>query len=221
MKLKCHLQILLTFVMLAGCTKSGHQENTASNESAQNRLMSGNKRFITAHFEKSHQTSQRRLEVAKGQHPFAAILCCSDSRVPPEVIFDQGLGDLFVIRIAGNIIDDAALGSLEYAVEHLGVKTIIVLGHERCGAVDATLKGGAEHHNHIDSLVKAIQPAIVNVKSLPGDMLDNAVRENIKYVVQGLSSSEPILKERVAKKELKVLGARYDLDDGVVEFLQK
>ena len=145
-------------------------------------------------------------------------MSCSDSRVPPEIIFDQGLGDLFVIRLAGNILDDAALGSLEYAVEHLGVKYIMVLGHERCGAVDAAVKGG-EIPGHIGSLVKAIQPAVEKVKNLPGDLLDNAVRANVTMVVQQLKSSGPILEELVKKGDLAIAGARYDLDDGEVKIL--
>ncbi|MGA9176521.1 MAG: carbonic anhydrase [Desulfobacterales bacterium] len=146
------------------------------------------------------------------------MLSCSDSRVPPEILFDQGLGDLFVIRLAGNILDDAALASLEYAVEHLGVKYIMVLGHERCGAVEAALKGG-EVPGHIGSLVKAIQPAVEKAKNQPGDLLDNAVRANITIVVQQLKSSEPILEELVKKGDLTVVGTRYDLDDGVVVIL--
>lgn len=145
-------------------------------------------------------------------------MSCSDSRVPPEIIFDQGLGDLFVIRLAGNILDDAALGSLEYAVEHLGVKYIMVLGHERCGAVDAAVKGG-EIPGHIGSLVEAIQPAVEKVKNLPGDLLDNAVRANVTLVVQQLKSSGPIIEELVKKGALTIAGARYDLDDGEVKIL--
>lgn len=189
-----------------------------SGEGARQKLADGNKRYVDAKLSHPDQTAERRTEVAKGQHPFAAIVSCSDSRVPPEVIFDQGLGDLFVIRLAGNILDDAALGSLEYAVEHLGVKHIMVLGHERCGAVDATVKGG-EVPGHIGSLVKAIQPAVDKVRNQPGDLLDNAVRANVTMVVQQLKSSGPILEELTKKGELTIDGARYDLDDGEVVVL--
>jgi carbonic anhydrase len=119
----------------------------------------------------------------------------------PEIIFDQGLGALFVICLAGNIVADAALGSLEYAVDHLGVKYIMVLGHERCGAVEATVKGG-ETSGHMWSFVKAIQPAVEKVKNMPGDLLDNAVRANVAMVVQQLKSSGPILEELVKKGRL-------------------
>ena len=213
--------VLISLMMLVsfGVGAAAAQEGLAlSGKGARQKLIDGNKRYVEAKLSHPDQTAQRRIEVAKGQHPFAAIVSCSDSRVPPEIIFDQGLGDLFVIRLAGNILDDAALGSLEYAVEHLGVRYIMVLGHERCGAVDATVKGG-EAPGHIGSLVKAIQPAVDKVKNQPGDLLDNAVRANVIMVVQQLKSSGPILEELVRKGDLTIEGARYDLDDGVVEIL--
>jgi len=188
----------------------------ASSTVSLQKLIEGNKRYIDAKTTHPDQSVQRRAEVAKGQHPFAVIVCCSDSRLPPEIIFDQGLGDLFVIRLAGNIMDDAALGSIEYAVEHLGVNLVMILGHERCGAVEATIKGG-EAPGHIGSLVKAIQPAVDKAKKQPGDLTDNVVRENIKMIVQQVTSSEPILSELAKSGALSVIGARYDLDDGVVE----
>jgi len=219
MKRKSAVLIILMLLVSAGVGATSDQESQAiSGESAQQKLIDGNKRYVNAKLSHPNQTDQRRTEVAKGQHPFAAIVSCSDSRVPPEIIFDQGLGDLFVIRLAGNILDDAALGSLEYAVEHLGVKYIMVLGHERCGAVDATVKGG-EVPGHISSLVKAIQPAVEKVKNQPGDLLDNAVRANVTMVVQQLKSSGPILEELVKKDALTIAGARYDLDDGEVTIL--
>jgi carbonic anhydrase len=185
---------------------------------ARQKLVDGNKRYVEGKMTHPDQTADRRGEVARGQHPFAAIVGCADSRVPPEVIFDQGLGDLFVIRVAGNIADDAALGSLEYAVEHLGVGYIMVLGHERCGAVDATLKGG-EAPGHVGTLVRAIQPAVESVKGKDGDPLDHAVRANVSAVVNKLKAAGPILSERVKYGTLTVVGARYDLDDGAVSIL--
>lgn len=209
------LMVLVSF----GVAATAAEKSVAlSGEASRQKLIDGNKRYVDAKLSHLNQTAERRAEVAKGQHPFSAIVSCSDSRVPPEVIFDQGLGDLFVIRLAGNILDDAALGSLEYAVAHLGIKYILVLGHERCGAVDATVKGG-EVPGHIGSLVKAIQPAVDKVKNQPGDLLDNAVRANVTMVVQQLKSSGPILESSVKKGELTIDGARYDLDDGVVAIL--
>jgi carbonic anhydrase len=209
---------LIVLVSFSAAAMAAAEGSAVSGDLAQQKLIDGNKRYVDAKPSHPNQTAQHRSEVAKGQHPFAAIVSCADSRVPPEILFDQGLGDLFVIRLAGNILNDAALGSLEYAVEHLGVKYIMVLGHERCGAVDATLKGG-EAPGHIGSLVNAIQPAVEKAKNQPGDPLDNAVRANVTMVVQQLKSSEPILEGRVKKGDLTVVGARYDLDDGVVAIL--
>lgn len=213
--------VLISLMMLlsAGVGAMSAEEGLAiSGEGARQKLIDGNKRYVDAKLSHPNQTAQRRTEVTKRQQPFASVVSCSDSRVPPEIIFDQGLGDLFIIRLAGNILDDAALGSLEYAVEHLGVKYIMVLGHERCGAVDATVKGG-EAPGHISSLVKAIQPAVDKVKNQPGDVLDNAVRANVSMVVQQLKSSGPILEELAKKGVLTIDGARYDLDDGKVTIL--
>lgn len=192
-----------------------------SGDKALQKLMDGNKRYVAAKAAKlthPNQSPERRTEAAKGQHPFAVIVGCSDSRVPPEIIFDQGIGDLFVIRVAGNIVDDLALGSIEYATEHLGAQLIVVLGHERCGAVEATVKG-TEAAGHIGSLVEAIKPAVDKVRKQPGDLLDNAIKSNVKMIVQKLHSSKPILEKLVKKDTLKIVGARYDLDDGTVEIV--
>ncbi len=202
----------------AGTVKEEHPGVDALEAVA--RLKDGNKRYVENDTLHPNQVKTRREEVAGGQHPFAIILGCADSRVPPEIIFDQGLGDLFVNRVAGNIIDDALLGSMEYAVEHLGVRLIVVLGHEKCGAVAATLSGGAVP-GHIGSLVDAIRPALIAWKKEFGDTpaLDNLVRLNVSHVVDQLKSSEPILHEFVKEGKLAVVGARYDLDDGTVEFI--
>ena len=182
------------------------------------RLVEGNKRFAAHRARRPHQDVQRRLEVAKGQKPFAAILSCADSRVPPEVIFDQGLGDLFVVRVAGNIADDAVIGSLEYAVEHLGVTLIFVLGHQRCGAVQAAVDGG-KPEGHIGTLLAAIIPAVESSKAKPGDRVDNAVRENVHLVEQQLRESHPILEEMLHNKKIRIAGGRYDLETGAVDLV--
>src|SRR5947208_605821 len=165
--------------------------------------------------------TKRREELAKNQHPFALVLGCSDSRVPPEIVFDQGLGDLFVLRVAGNVIDDHSLGSIEYAVDHLAVCLIVVLGHQRCGAVKAaqeTIPAKAEAPAHIQSVVTAIQPAVE--ATVHGD-LEATVKANVKDVVQALRSSTPVLKPKVDSGELRVLGAYYCLDTGAVSFLDE
>jgi len=181
-------------------------------------LKVGNQRYVADKLSRPHQTAQRMMELAKGQHPFAIVLGCSDSRVPPEIIFDQGLGDLFVIRVAGNIVDDAIAGSIEFAAEELKAPLLVVLGHERCGAVSAAVKGG-EVPGHISTLVNAIKPAVVSVQGLPGDVVDNAVRANVKNVVNQLKSTHPIVSELVISNKLKIVGGRYDLDSGKVDFI--
>ncbi len=187
-------------------------------EQALRDLLAGNERFVARKSIHPHQSAERRTEVAKGQHPSAVILGCSDSRIPPEIIFDQGIGDLFVIRVAGNIIDDAILGSMEYAVEHLHVHLIVVLGHQKCGAVEAAVKGG-EAPGHVGTLIKAIQPAVEKARSQPGDWVENTVRVHVGRMVQELKSASPILAEEIGKGELKIIGARYDLESGRVEIL--
>jgi carbonic anhydrase len=181
-------------------------------------LVLGNARHVVARHEHPDQTTERRREVAVAQHPIAVVVGCADSRVPPEIVFDQGLGDLFVVRCAGEVVDAAALGSIEYAVDHLGVALIVVLGHERCGAVKAVLDGG-ETHGHVTDLLRAIRPAVEAVRGMPGDALDNAVRAQIAVVKGQIEESEPLLAGLAREDAISVVGARYDLDSGEVDFL--
>lgn len=205
------------FVFQATVAYSG-ESAVFSNERFVQKLIDGNKRYVDGKPSHPNQTLERRGHVAKGQHPFAVVVSCSDSRVPPEIVFDQGIGDLFVVRVAGNIVDDAGLGSIEYAAEHLHVSLIVVLGHERCGAVEAVVKGG-EAPGHIESLVEAIRPAVEKAKGEPGDLAENAMRTNVKMVVGHLKASKPILEHLVHNGTLLVVGARYDLDDGMVTLM--
>ena len=191
---------------------------TISPDKALQQLVEGNQRHVAHKLVHPDQTEQRLQDVAKGQHPFAIILGCADSRVPPEIVFDQGLGDLFVIRVAGNILDDAVTGSIEFAAANLGAPLVMVLGHEKCGAVTAALKGEAVP-GHISSLVEAIKPAVEQVKGKPGDLLDNAVRANVKIVVEELKSSRPILADLFKDNKLKIVGGRYDLESGKVDII--
>jgi carbonic anhydrase len=151
------------------------------------------------------QGRERRLEIACGQTPFAVLVSCSDSRVPPELLFGRGLGELFIVRNAGNTVDTTALGSIEYAVAELGVPLVVVLGHERCGAVDAALKAKSAADPNVDREI----------------LLDMAVRENVRRVVMRLRTSEPILMEPLRAGRLKIVGACYDLDDGSVDFFME
>jgi carbonic anhydrase len=185
------------------------------------RLKEGNGRYMSGNLQHSGQTTERRMELAKTQHPFASIVSCSDSRVPPEIVFDQGLGDLFIVRVAGNVINDEGLGSIEYSVDHLGARLILVLGHQRCGAVDAareTIAAKGKAPGHIQSLVTAIKPA---VEATAKDDLDATIKANVKHVVDSLRSSTPILKTKVDSGEVKVIGGYYSLDTGAVTFLDE
>jgi carbonic anhydrase len=192
---------------------------SADSKQALEKLVQGNQRFAGGSATHPGQTVERRTELAKGQTPFAIVLTCADSRVSPELVFDQGLGDLFVIRNAGNVLDDHVLGSMEYAVDHLHVPLIVVLGHSQCGAVSATLAGG-HAPGHIQSIVDAIGPAVAESQDLPGDKLDNAVRANAERNGSLVAHSGPILEEAVKAGKLRVVAARYDLATGRVEFLK-
>ena len=156
----------------------------------------------------------RRIATTKAQHPFAIIVACADSRTPPEIIFDQNIGDLFVVRTAGNLVDDFALGSIEYAVEHLGSRLIIVLGHERCGAVQAALAGGSAP-GHIEALVQAIQPAVAASKGKPGDPLTNAVHQNDADVATKIRKQAEL---GDLASQVRIVQGYYNLDTGKVEW---
>jgi len=183
-------------------------------------LMSGNARYAAGEPTHPRQGMERRKEVTLSQHPAAIVVSCSDSRVPPEIIFDQGVGDLFVVRVAGNVLNDVNTGSVEYAAEHFNVPLVIVLGHERCGAVTATVKGG-EAPWHIGSIVEAILPAVAEAKKCcsEGDLVEAAAHINVERAVKALRDSNPILSHLVKKGKLTVIGAYYDLDSGKVELL--
>ena len=191
---------------------------TITAEAAWQALLEGNRRYVAGNLEHPHQTAARRSEVAAGQHPFAILLSCSDSRVPVEVLFDQGIGDIFVVRTAGNIADDVAIGSIEYAAEHLHVPLLVVLGHQKCGAIAATA-GGGEAPGHIASIVKILHPIVEGVRGQPGDIVENAVHANVRHLVAQLQSCPPILAHLVHEGQLKVVGAYYSLDTGAVSLV--
>jgi len=154
------------------------------------------------------QSLARLREIEPAQQPLAVVLSCSDSRASPEVVFDQGLGDLFVIRVAGNVTDDTVVGSVEYAVEHLKTPLVVVLGHQGCGAVQAAVSANQEA-NHTPSFVDAIKPLVEETKSQPGDTVENCVRLNVAHVVQQLQASQPVLAEVSQKSKLQIVGAYY------------
>jgi carbonic anhydrase len=168
----------------------------------------------------SDQAAKRRAELTNSQHPFAIILSCSDSRVPPELVFDQGLGDLFIIRVAGNVLNAEGLGSIEFAVDVLAARLILVLGHQSCGAVDAAMRTVAakgKAPGHIQSLVTAIHPVVDSTHEAD---LETMIKANVKHVMNALRSSEPILKPKIDSGEVQVIGGYYTLDTGAVTFLE-
>lgn len=186
-------------------------------DQALQRLVNGNQRFVENRRENPNQTMTRLEEVAQGQAPFASILGCADSRVPAEIVFDQGLGDLFVCRVAGNVATPEEIGSLEFGSAVLGTKVILVLGHERCGAVDATLQG-AQVPGQIASLLEAIQPAVEQTNGQPGDRLENTCKANVLLQIDRLKTS-PVLSQLIQDNKLNIVGGYYDLDTGVVTLL--
>jgi carbonic anhydrase len=195
-----------------------------SPQDAWQRLRAGNARFVDGRMEHPNQSHARRAEVARGQHPYAVVLACSDSRLTPEILFDCGLGDIFVIRVAGNTADDAAIGSMEYAVEHLHVPLILVLGHERCGAVQAAVQAVEKNETapgHLPAIIDPILPAVTAAKGQVGDTVANAVRENVMRVVGQIRTSKPILAEAIQERHLAVLGATYGLDSGQVRAVEQ
>lgn len=202
-----------------------HVKTTLTADQALDRLKQGNADYVANKPRSATAEHDRRAQLARSQAPFAAVLSCSDSRVPPELLFNAHLGDIFVVRNAGHTVDTAVLGSLEYATMVLGAPLIVVLGHERCGAVDAALsvvQKDASFSGNIDQMIDAIIPAalLASKDKLQGDeLLDAAVRENVKRTVNRLRRHEPTLGEAQAAGHLKVVGARYDLDSGEVAFL--
>lgn len=183
-------------------------------------LLEGNKRFACESSEFPRLDKARRHEGLNGQSPKAIVIGCADSRIPPEFIFDQGLGDLFVIRVAGNIIDDAIVGSIEYAVDHLKTSLIVVLSHTNCGAVGAAIDHTPEEvPGKIGSLISAIKPAVERARGLDGDFLDNATRENAKLVVENIGKQGEIITDAISQNKLDVVAAYYDIESGLVEIL--
>ena len=190
------------------------------------RLLEGNRRFVSGKSITVQRTPADFAKDAKGQAPLAAIIACADSRVSPELVFDQTIGDLFVVRVAGNVVSGAGAivkGSIEFAVAELGCKLIMVLGHSKCGAVAAAI----EHIDAKDSLpgeignlVSLIRPAVVTAKDLPGDRLNNVIKANVQKCVERLKGLEPIIAKSVASGDVKVVGGTYELSTGKVEVFE-
>ena len=238
------LPLLLVALLLAGCT--GTQEVKPSEtptekvsevkptvtpyerpeirtaEEAWNELMKGNERFVNGERAPRNLTAER-IENLAGQHPFATVITCSDSRVCPEIIFDQGIGDIFVIRTAGNVVEPVVLGSIEYGVEHLHTPILVVLGHQSCGAVTATVQAvtsGEEcKEGNICSIIEEIKPAVEEAEKTGKtgkELIEEAVNENVKLVTKKILQNSNVTRELVEKGELVIIGAKYYFDTGKV-----
>lgn len=228
---------LVVLGLMAGLTSlavaSSHSEPAVSPDDALQKLMDGNKRYV-----ENKMTSSKlcdlttRTSLAKSQKPYAIVLTCSDSRVPPEILFDKGLGEIFVIRVAGNVPDPIVLGSIEYAAEHLGTPLVMVLGHERCGAVKATVdaKGKSSGSKNIDAIIKQVAPSVKSAakdcqsckddkkcaETKPAEFVECVVDANAKNVAANLTKNSKILDHLLHAKKIKIVAAKYDLDDGRV-----
>lgn len=196
-------------------------QNVVSPDASLELLMKGNKRYVKGD-SRRHDFKREREALVGGQNPYAGILSCADSRIAPEYAFDSGRGDLFVCRVAGNFANDDTIASMEYAVAILGTPLIMVLGHDACGAVDATIKSLKDNTTlpgHLPSLVTSLTPAVKAASASGGDPLGNAIRQNVIDNVAKLKSAAPILNSAVEQRKLKVVGGIYRLRDGQVEMI--
>ncbi|MBP2636121.1 MAG: carbonic anhydrase [Firmicutes bacterium] len=209
------LALLFAFVFITPVLASATTAAVPA-DIAQKLLIEGNQRFVTDKYTMPQIGQERRSKLTEVQHPFAVIVSCSDSRVPPEIIFNQGLGDLFVVRVAGNVLDSLELGSVEYAVEHLGTKLIVVLGHEKCGAVKATVDGGDIPPN-IAAIAAKIQPAVDTARAANSSNIYEASADaNISNMVAHLHA-DPLLAHIDG---VIIVGAKYHLESGQVELIK-
>ncbi|MDP2302916.1 MAG: carbonic anhydrase [Ignavibacteria bacterium] len=198
---------------------AGGDKKSISSEEALQKLVDGNLRFVNGASINPNQSSQDIERLSKGQYPFAIILSCSDSRIPPEIVFDQGLGDLFVIRTAGEVVDSIGIGSIEYAAEHLHVSLIVVLGHGKCGAVTAAHSDG-EVEGYLNKIVNDIRNNISSVNREENNSLEKAIDVNTKSITHQLRESKPVISELVEHGKVKVVPAYYDITTGKVDFFK-
>jgi len=209
---------LFVVVVFSGVVFAG----SAGDEALQ-KLMDGNKRYVSGSLMKKDLGDTKRKELAKGQKPFAIVVTCSDSRVPPELLFDQGLGDIFVIRAAGNVVDTIALGSIEYGAEHLNAPLLFILGHSKCGAVTATIDAKGEPEGNIGAIVKKIMPAAEKAKKKGGtkdEILETAIQENVKNVYSDVMKKSKIVPHLVEEGKLKIAAGEYDITTGKVAMIE-
>lgn len=231
MKLFTSIIVVATSIfLLGGCAGKEvssvktytHEEKITSAKDAKALLVDGNARFVANKpLNKDISEERKKNLVTNGQHPFAIIVSCSDSRVAPEVIFDQGLGDIFEIRDAGNVVDPITLGSIEYGAEHLGAPLIVVLGHEKCGAVKATVDGGEAPEN-IEAIINKIKPSLEKAKAAgtsKDDLYEKTADENISNTIADIEASS-VIKKLVEEKKVEIVGAKYHIEEGKVQFIE-
>jgi carbonic anhydrase len=226
MKIRKWLMMAFVLMFVAGTAHAwaSSAAPTMSPDEALTLLKEGNARYVENTAKHPNQDQDRRtLTTTKGQHPYATVLGCSDSRVPPEVLFDAGIGDIFVIRVAGNVADTDETGSIEYGVDHLGTPVLVVMGHTRCGAVTAVVQK-AEVHGSIPSLVANIKPAVAKAKArnpgLGGDgLVEEAVKANVWQAVEDLLRTSQALRDRTKAGTVKIVGAVYDIETGKIAWM--
>lgn len=236
--LSISLAVLLTAGMTIGCAKQETEQvkskeefyetpKVANTDEALEILKLGNKRFVDDDMEKFNLGFDRREFLANGQSPHTVVVACSDSRVAPEHVFDQGLGDLFVIRVAGNILSEEEIGSIEYAVDHLDSPLVVLMGHEKCGAVtaavDATINEDSESTENIDAILNRIKPAVEKVKQedenlKDDDLVEKSIDENVELTLNNLTQNSTLVVDKIKNNKLKIIGAKYKLNTGEVEF---
>jgi len=227
-KLVLAASVVSTVSLVAALALASAEGAGITADEALGRLLDGNKRYVESKMNTCGETTAAaREKLANGQKPYAIVLSCSDSRVPPELIFDKSLGEIFVVRVAGNVPDPIIVGSIEYAAEHLGSHLVMVLGHERCGAVSATVAANGKGEGNIGAIVKTVAPALKKVKQDKScDLQDKdklvecVVEANAKMVARNLTKQSKILREMVKEGKVKIVAAKYDLDDGKVTLLE-
>jgi carbonic anhydrase len=210
------IAVLLTAGLAVG--RGAVPQQAPSADRVLQELKDGNAHHVAHRDTHPHDTAARQRDLVKGQHPHATVLSCADSRVPPEIVFDQGLGDLFTVRSAGNVAGDIELGSIEYAVAHLDTPVVVVMGHQSCGAVTAAVEGG-EILGHTGAFITPIMPSVTQARTLSGNVIEDAVRIHVEHVVEQLRTSRPVLADYVTRGKLRVVGAVCALDTGRVTWL--
>lgn len=222
--MRSHTLLILSFCGLVLFTSCRHTQRhpQSKSEGPLTDLLEGNQRFASHHATHPHSSGERMKSLEAGQHPPIAVICCSDSRVPPEIIFDQGLGDMFVVRTAGNLMGGLEIGSIEYAVEHLGVQQILVMGHRECGAVKAFIEGGTAP-GHIRDIVDSIR-AEQEIKQVPENdknLLNDCIQANILHGIHQLKKQSELINEKIRAGKLKINGACYELSEGKVTIISE